>query len=79
MPTCRDMSELVTDYIEHATPLRVRAAIWWHLLRCEACRHYFDQMRQTVRVLRGYTGRLPAANEEAVLAAVRDERNNRTR
>jgi hypothetical protein len=27
LPTCRDMSEPVTDYLEQATPLRTRAAI----------------------------------------------------
>jgi hypothetical protein len=47
MPTCRDTSELVIDYMERATPLRTRAAMWGHLLQCEACRHNFNQMRRT--------------------------------
>ncbi len=70
MPTCRDMSELVTDYLERAVSLRTRLDMWWHLLRCEACRHYYDQMRQTVRLLgRGSDGPLTSGTEEAVLAA----------
>ena len=52
MPTCRDMSELVTDYLERAVSLRARLDMWWHLCRCEACRRYYDQMRRTVRLLR---------------------------
>ena len=51
MPTCRDMSELVTDYLERAVSLRRRLDMWWHLVRCEACRRYYDQMRRTVRLL----------------------------
>jgi predicted anti-sigma-YlaC factor YlaD len=73
VPTCRDMSELVTDYLERATPLRLRLGMWLHLLQCDACRRYFDQVRMTVRLL---ASRVPAApddaTEEVVLAAVRD-------
>ena len=74
MPTCRDMSELVTDYLERAVPLRTRLDMWWHLLRCEACRHYYDQIRRTVRLLGAGLPRPPAnATEEAVLAVARGE------
>jgi predicted anti-sigma-YlaC factor YlaD len=75
MPTCRDMSELVTDYLERAVALPTRLDMWWHLCRCEACRHYYDQMRRTVRLLGSHPP--PAANqtaEEGVLAAARDGR-----
>ncbi len=72
MPTCRDMSELVTDYLERAVSLRRRLDMWWHLYRCEACRRYYDQMRRTVRLL---ASRSPAApdrrTEDGVLAADR--------
>ena len=51
MPTCRDMSELVTDYLEQATPLRLRLGMWLHLRQCDACRRYYDQMRKTVQLL----------------------------
>jgi predicted anti-sigma-YlaC factor YlaD len=72
VPTCRDMSELVTDYMEHATPLRTRFGMWRHLLQCEACRHYFDQVRRTMRLI----GSLPLTSpdrqtEDSVLAAAR--------
>ena len=46
------MSELVTDYLERATPLGLRFDMWWHLVRCPACRNYYDQMRKTVQLLR---------------------------
>ena len=53
MPTCRQMSELVTDYLERALPLGTRLDARWHLLLCPACRRYYDQMRQTIRLLAG--------------------------
>jgi predicted anti-sigma-YlaC factor YlaD len=67
------MSELVTDYLERAIPLRRRLDAQWHLLRCAACRHYFAQMRETVRLLAGQPLAPPAAEAEAsVLARLRD-------
>ena len=75
MPTCRDMSELVTDYLERAVSLRTRLDMWWHLCRCGACRRYYDQMRRTVRLL---GSRPPAAPdqkaEDGILVAARDGR-----
>jgi predicted anti-sigma-YlaC factor YlaD len=75
MPTCRDMSELVTDYLERTVSLRVRLDMRWHLFLCEACRHYYDQMRRTVLLLGSGLPEPPEANtEERVLAATRGER-----
>jgi len=70
VPTCRDMSELVTDYLEQSTQPGLRASMWWHLLRCEACRRYYNQVRQTVRLL-GQGPRLEPDNsvEDAVVTA----------
>ena len=66
------MSELVTDYLEHAVSVRVRLGMWWHLVRCEACRRYFDQIRRTVRLLaRGSPSPPDSDTEGRVLAAAR--------
>ena len=76
VPTCRDMSELVTDYLEHATPLSVRFGMWLHLLQCEACRHYFDQIRRTIRLIGSGPTLLPDRRaEDAMLDAVRGQRD----
>ena len=73
VPTCRDMSELVTDYMEHATPLRTRFGMWLHLLQCEACRRYFDQVRRTVRLLGSRSSAAPDRQiADRVLTAVRE-------
>ena len=51
IPTCREMAELVTDFLENRLSVRSRLEARWHLLRCAACVRYFDQMRRTVRFL----------------------------
>jgi anti-sigma factor RsiW len=72
MPTCRDMSELVTDYLEHAISIRKRLDMWWHLFRCEACRHYYDQMRRTIAFLKGVAPSLPDGDvEDSIFMRVR--------
>ncbi len=69
IPTCKDMSELVTDYLDGALPRRVRWQARLHLFLCQACRRYFGQMRRTVRLLAGGPRRPPAAEvEQRVLA-----------
>jgi predicted anti-sigma-YlaC factor YlaD len=45
------MSELVTDYLERRLPAMAWVGARWHLTCCGACRQYFSQMRQTVRLL----------------------------
>ncbi len=73
MPTCREMSELVTDYLERALPSRTWAAARWHLFLCPACQRYYTQMRQTVRFLAGRPMPPPdPAAEAGVLASLRD-------
>ena len=73
MPTCREMSELVTDYLERTLPVRLRLGANWHLLLCPACQRYYAQMRHTVRLLA--SRHLPPpepAVEAGMLASLRD-------
>ncbi len=75
VPTCRDMSELVTDYMERATPFRARVDMWVHLWRCEACRRYYDQVRRTVRLVGSQLPEPPLPEtEDGLLAAAREQR-----
>ena len=52
---CRELVELVTDYLEGRLSPADRARFEIHLAACEACRDYMEQFRQTIRTL----GRLP--------------------
>ncbi len=53
MPTCRDMTELSTDYLESTLGWRARLGVWWHLVLCDMCRAYYDQLAKTLQLLRG--------------------------
>jgi anti-sigma factor RsiW len=62
---CRELVELVTDYLENRLSPMDRARFEAHLAECEACRMYLEQFRQTIRAL----GRLP---EESLSPGARD-------
>ncbi len=71
MLVCRDVTELVSDYLERALPVRRRLAVRLHLLRCEACSRYIDQMRKTLRLLaHGQLGLPPLELEDRLIAAI---------
>jgi predicted anti-sigma-YlaC factor YlaD len=50
--TCRELVELVTDYLEGALTGDEHARFEAHLAECEGCRRYVDQMRTTVDLTR---------------------------
>lgn len=62
---CRELVELVTEYLEDRLSPLDRARFEAHLGECEACRTYLDQFRQTILAL----GRLP---EESLSPEARD-------
>jgi anti-sigma factor RsiW len=53
---CREMVELITDYLEGALSRSQRRRFEAHLADCEHCTEYLSQMRSTIRL----TGRLQA-------------------
>jgi anti-sigma factor RsiW len=48
--TCRELVELVTDYLEGALPREQRRAFERHLEGCDGCTAYVEQMRETIRL-----------------------------
>ena len=62
---CRDIVELVTAYLELALPPRDRERFEEHLVFCDGCSTYLDQMRATIVA----TGRLEPAALPAELEA----------
>lgn len=51
---CRQVVELISDYLEDALPVRDRRRLEHHLAGCPHCSAYLAQMRETLRL----TGRL---------------------
>lgn len=69
---CRELVELVTDYLEDALPESERARFEAHLAECDACRAYMSQMRRSVGALsRLATHDLGADERERLLALFR--------
>lgn len=48
--TCKELVELVTDYLEGTLPDEVRIRMERHLSGCDGCTKYIEQMRQTIRL-----------------------------
>jgi anti-sigma factor RsiW len=71
--TCREVVELVTDYLEGALSADETELFEQHINFCEGCEWYVDQMRKTVATV----GRIseedvPAETRDRLLAAFRD-------
>ena len=47
---CRDLVELVTDYLEGALSPEQHARFENHIAGCDGCTAYLEQMRETIRL-----------------------------
>jgi anti-sigma factor RsiW len=67
---CRQVVELVTDYLDGALPRELHAAVERHLELCPPCLTYIEQMRATAASLREIPVESihPAARAELVAA-----------
>ena len=64
--TCREIVELVTDYVEGALGPEEREAVEMHLNLCDGCTDYLRQLRMSIEL----TGMLP---EDAISPELEDE------
>lgn len=63
---CKELVELVTEYLEGTLPPVERERFEAHLGTCSGCTHYLQQMRQTIYALGKVT-------EETIAPDARDE------
>jgi anti-sigma factor RsiW len=63
--TCKELVELVTDYLEGRLPLHERTRFEMHLCYCDWCAEYVRQLREVVRGA-------GALREESIEPAARD-------
>lgn len=71
--TCRELVELVTDYLEGALPEHERARFDAHLAQCDGCRRHLAQMRAAISTLgRLRDDDLPPELRDRLLTAFRD-------
>ena len=70
--TCAQVVEIVTAYLDDALSAADRERVEEHLVFCDGCDRYLEQMRETVAATgRLDLGRLPAELEERLLEAFR--------
>jgi predicted anti-sigma-YlaC factor YlaD len=71
--TCKELVELVTDYLEGTLEPWERRRFEEHLLICEGCAAYLDQMRRTIEVVGAITEEsMPPHARDKLLATFRD-------
>jgi anti-sigma factor RsiW len=63
---CKELVEIVTDYLEGTLSERERARFDAHILTCGPCREYVEELRTTLRL----AGRLTV---ESISTGSRDE------
>jgi anti-sigma factor RsiW len=73
---CRELVEVVTDYVEGALAEDDRRRLEEHLEECRACVRYVDQMRQMIRTLGELSPEsIPPETWQALLDAFRGWRD----
>ena len=73
--TCKELVEVITDYVEGAMPQAERRRFEAHLETCPYCVNYLEQMRETIGTLGELREDAIAPDErEALLDAFHDWR-----
>jgi anti-sigma factor RsiW len=72
--TCQQFVELITDYFEGALPPRTLGQVEEHLVLCDWCVTYAEQMQATIDSLRMLRDRPSGEPSGSLLAALRAKR-----
>ncbi len=64
--TCRELVELVTDYLEGALPAGARERFEAHMAACEGCDAHIEQVRRAIEL----TGRTRALEQRPEIVAL---------
>lgn len=76
--TCRELVELVTDYLEERLASAERARFELHLACCDPCRTYLAQMREVLAAAGALDEEaLEPEARDALLGAFRDWKGGR--
>jgi anti-sigma factor RsiW len=67
--SCRELVELVTEYLEGTLPASERARFDAHLKGCDGCRNYIDELRTAIRMVGRLTEESLSPGAEAALLA----------
>lgn len=48
---CKDIAEEASNYLNRDLPLKKRIGLFLHLVICSCCRHYLQQIKQTIKTV----------------------------
>jgi anti-sigma factor RsiW len=72
-PTCKEIVELVTDYLEDRMETLERERFERHIATCDGCERYIAQIRMTIAATgAAYEDTIPADQREGLLQAFRE-------
>ena len=75
--TCKELTELITDYLEERLLETERIRFEQHLSICPGCVTYLEQMRFTIKALGAKPrGEIPKAIQSDLLEAFRSWKNS---
>ena len=75
--TCQQFVELITDYLEGTLTTRTRGHVEEHLVMCDWCVTYLEQMDATIVSLAALGETRSAELPDALLSALRAKRDGR--
>lgn len=61
MPTCQEMSRLLSDAMDRPLPFHLRLRMYIHLAICTLCQRYRDQLKLLRHMLRNHGEQLDEA------------------
>ena len=71
--TCKEVVEIVNDYLEDAMSPHDRERFDQHVSGCDGCTNYVEQMRETIRLTGMLTEeQVPVSQRERLREAFRD-------
>ena len=75
--TCKELVELVTDYLDGKLQAVDLARFEEHIATCDGCTAYLDQMRRTIQVMSYlHEDALPSQQWQDLLEIFHDWKNN---
>jgi hypothetical protein len=76
---CRQIAELLGDYIDGSLPNRLRELIDFHIDGCQPCVAFINTYRGTIAATRSLPDTpMPAEMKKRLLAVLRSERSSHT-
>jgi anti-sigma factor RsiW len=71
--TCREVIDVITDYLEDALSPQDRQRVEQHLAGCPGCTAYLEQLRESIRLTGMLTEeQIPDEQKQKLLEAFRD-------